>query len=1103
MKVTDFLKRTGSFLLSGIKGAFEPSNLISNIVAEGVIELGEEVIDHFRDKWFENKLYRSAAKRFEALSKKYNATLLDGLYEDICSVEGARPGKLSQGKAYARLILSSMEKIDANAIAAFPSCKKLAQSDITEVVTALTELKELICEGFLQSMSAKEQAFVQVVAARVANEIGSTLNEAVASVSKSFYGSEFRPITECPNCGATDGFVYDGKKLTATCTHCETKICCGEKTDLALGFEQAMRGSLADMKRDLAALNEGVSKILVKLDEKQLNARNLLAQEASKEYPNYELIKQYAEELRLLAPDDRMAEYFIRAHLGSHNDACRFLETTVLDGVSEEHRAIVTRYAIGSVERSTEVSCVRVFIKNNFSNESEIYRTLHHELDSEAEKIDADIYDVERERDAFIMYKSEDLELVRRLVSFLEKRGLSCFYSERNLQHIHRKGNNRYNNKIAAAMEHCRVLVFVSTEHSRSTYGGHIEEMKGWMKKELNEAKAAILQRSGVAISSYSEVPAGMKKPRIEYFTGKRTGNYIQYIKQFFGDSVNGGTTMETVAEFIADSAPMDTAFLPLGGGMTAGGVPTKKTGVSKAEQKAQKKAEKQRQKLEKKEEKAERKRVSDQIIADYKRRRREAKERKKREKNEIVSVVYHGTGQERRVADVNPSPRRRVAEVKPPPPLSDDEFGDYIPEKKRGFWRSVGRVLAFPFVLIGRAYSWTYDALGNAKRYIFRNMSEVAERNCLDATKGAPVIMTVASFLSVAAATTYACLVPIKLGTLKGTLWLVLMLVAIAMLIFNLFVLAARKDIFKPKNPLCSTHENVAVRKKGEELAEQRSDVVAARVAAGITVFCGVVALIVYGIISLRDYYLEPHIAVIYFTAWIGGLGLISAIIYAFAVKGGVRASAFVMTVAVLIVSLLTIVNISSYSRIRFKAFDGVVSYEYAYTVKEDGSASIALQQCSEQVVIPEAANGKPVTAATTYNPLHPDKVKSISVPACVTDITDFDFRWFTSLETVELKGVTELTEYKLSGIKTLTTVRLDKVVNIGKGAFSGCTGLKEVYLPKGVYRIENYAFNGCTEVVVYCEDEKMPLTWGAYWDKSADGTPAVKEVIYGYKSE
>lgn len=95
------------------------------------------------------------------------------------------------------------------------------------------------------------------------------------------------------------------------------------------------------------------------------------------------------------------------------------------------------------------------------------------------------------------------------------------------------------------------------------------------------------------------------------------------------------------------------------------------------------------------------------------------------------------------------------------------------------------------------------------------------------------------------------------------------------------------------------------------------------------------------------------------------------------------------------------------------------------------------------------------------------PDSVKVIGKSA---------FSGCTSLTEINIpKGVTSIEEYAFGdsiyayseGCSSLTCIKLpDSVTSIGEHAFSGCSGLTEINIPDGVANIGNHTFDGCSNL-------------------------------------
>ena len=67
--------------------------------------------------------------------------------------------------------------------------------------------------------------------------------------------------------------------------------------------------------------------------------------------------------------------------------------------------------------------------------------------------------------------------------------------------------------------------------------------------------------------------------------------------------------------------------------------------------------------------------------------------------------------------------------------------------------------------------------------------------------------------------------------------------------------------------------------------------------------------------------------------------------------------------------------------------------------------------------------------------------------------------------------------------------------LTTIESRAFSKCTNLKKIIIPKGVTFVGVWAFFGCESLTIYCEAESKPTGWDSSWN--AFNYP----VVWGHK--
>ena len=131
-------------------------------------------------------------------------------------------------------------------------------------------------------------------------------------------------------------------------------------------------------------------------------------------------------------------------------------------------------------------------------------------LAQEAEKVSKGVYNTSLPRDAFIAYKSEDMEFVNELVEEMEGQGLKCFVAARNLQH---GAVGNYDAELRRAMDHCRTVVFVSSTRSRSMGCDALTVELPYIRAKDVEGAPAQYR------NYYDKLPEQYKKPRVEFVT--------------------------------------------------------------------------------------------------------------------------------------------------------------------------------------------------------------------------------------------------------------------------------------------------------------------------------------------------------------------------------------------------------------------------------------------------------------------------------------------------------------------------------------------------------------------------------------------------------
>lgn len=130
------------------------------------------------------------------------------------------------------------------------------------------------------------------------------------------------------------------------------------------------------------------------------------------------------------------------------------------------------------------------------------------------------------------------------------------------------------------------------------------------------------------------------------------------------------------------------------------------------------------------------------------------------------------------------------------------------------------------------------------------------------------------------------------------------------------------------------------------------------------------------------------------------------------------------------------------------------------------------------------------------------------IHIPEGCENIYRNAFSGCTALKVVDLpQSLRQLHYYAFSGCVSLTTIGLKANLSIGNGVFYRCTsltevilddgleeigesafektGIRKIFIPKSVARINRFAFMGCfDDLTIYCEAESKPETWDDSWN-------------------
>lgn len=121
---------------------------------------------------------------------------------------------------------------------------------------------------------------------------------------------------------------------------------------------------------------------------------------------------------------------------------------------------------------------------------------------------------------------------------------------------------------------------------------------------------------------------------------------------------------------------------------------------------------------------------------------------------------------------------------------------------------------------------------------------------------------------------------------------------------------------------------------------------------------------------------------------------------------------------------------------------------------------------------------------------------VESVSMSDAVNAVGEGAFSNCSKLKSVVLpKGLKELKKSLFSGCTALEAISIpDSVKTLGEGVFSGCAALKEVKIPGEVTVIPKNAFSGCAAL----ESVSIPASVTAIKEAAFDGCTALKNVTF-----
>ena len=195
--------------------------------------------------------------------------------------------------------------------------------------------------------------------------------------------------------------------------------------------------------------------------ERLANCKRHLWDATHEKYPSKEKVCDAAKTVLSLHAEDFLANVYLHSH---DRDPAKTNLLLAESEVSIAEADEAFRWLLPSLS-SRMVGPLHDFVDRHFSNQDRINKI--NLLEAEAGNIQEGIYEPSLPRDVFLCYSSRDMAKVVEIMDTLERNGLTCFAAFRNLRHGKGAAED-YLSAIQTAMRSCEVLVFLSSEGSRS-----------------------------------------------------------------------------------------------------------------------------------------------------------------------------------------------------------------------------------------------------------------------------------------------------------------------------------------------------------------------------------------------------------------------------------------------------------------------------------------------------------------------------------------------------------------------------------------------------------------------------------------------------------
>lgn len=233
--------------------------------------------------------------------------------------------------------------------------------------------------------------------------------------------------------------------------------------------------------------------------------------------------------LKQFLPDDFQANFYAVASGSNVKALTRAIREIDAEKQADDIEGVV-QYLCRSLQNEFLLELKNLVERAWRKTDLEKFERYSTEIEAEATKVQAGVYETKLPREVFVAYSSKDMDKVSDLVEELESQGIKCFVAARNLRHG-RGAVENYNAALEEAMDHCRVFVFVSSPNSRSFDCDALKlEIPYIQKKDIENAPAEYRNH-------YGAIPQQYKKPRVEYRVkdSRQKNVHDEYVDDFFG----------------------------------------------------------------------------------------------------------------------------------------------------------------------------------------------------------------------------------------------------------------------------------------------------------------------------------------------------------------------------------------------------------------------------------------------------------------------------------------------------------------------------------------------------------------------------------------